>query len=394
MTMESEIYEGSATNTVEKSGFYDFKLLKTTTYATLYRASKAGKYFLIKTTKDNSERQLAMLRREYELSIGCDHLNVVHIYTFEGNTPVGAGIIMEYLDGRTLSEYLAENPTIAARNRIFEELLSGIGYLHKRGVIHNDLKPKNIIITRADNTLKLIDFGLADNDAHFAMRTLGCTPQYASPELRTQSRAIDARSDIYSLGVLMSEIFGSKYRHIAKRCLQENPNKRYENITALRLAWRQRNRPLKVILSIVAFLIFILPLFLFGQTKIAEYNKTRERGQLFTKIERDVEAIYAIVADSISRAIYYEFANNHIVSFWEQLAKYQQRHIVTIPDAELNTLATNVYTHAVNRLHNALWDQAKELPVIPRGEMSADEHRFYNSLLAGRKPYRPYCAKW
>ena len=144
----------------------------------------------------------------------------------------------------------------------------------------------------------------------------------------------------------------------------------------------------------MAFLIFILPLFLFGQTKIAEYNKTRERGQLFTKIERDVEAIYAIVADSISRAIYYEFANNHIVSFWEQLAKYQQRHIVTIPDAELNTLATNVYTHAVNRLHNALWDQAKELPVIPRGEMSADEHRFYNSLLAGRKPYRPYCAKW
>ena len=161
MTTESEIYESNANEIIAESGFYDFKLLRTTTYAMLYRARKAGKYFLVKTTKDNSERQLSMLRREYELSIGCDHSNIVHIYTFEENMSVGAGIIMEYIEGFTLSEYLAKNPTVADCNRIFEELLSCVGYLHKRGIIHNDLKPENILITRTDNTLKLIDFAVA-----------------------------------------------------------------------------------------------------------------------------------------------------------------------------------------------------------------------------------------
>ena len=391
--IESEIYERGATNVVAECGFYDFKLLKTTAYAMLYRASKAGKYFLIKTTKDNSERQVAMLRREYELSIGCDHPNIVHIYTFEENLSVGTGIVMEYIEGRTLAEYLNEKTSVADRNRLFVELLSAVGYLHKRGVIHNDLKPENILVTRADNTLKLIDFGLADNDAQFAMRTLGCTPQYASPELRSQSGEIDARSDIYSIGILMGDMFLGKHRRIAKRCQNLNPAKRYENTTALQLAWVHRTRPLKVVLGVVATLIFVLPMLLFGQMKIGEYNKVKMREQLFAKIEDDVENIYSIVADSISRAIYYEFANNHIVSFWEELAKYQKEHIATIADAELNTLATNVYTHAVNRCHNNLWKQAETLPYLYRSSISPDELMFYNSLLVTRKPYRPYIKK-
>ena len=393
MTIESEIYDDKVTNFVAQSGFCDFKLLKTTTYAMLYRANKAGKHFLVKTTKDNSQHQLAILRREYELSIGCDHPYIVHIFTFEDNLSVGQGIIMEYIEGRSLVEYLAEKPSRTDRNRIFEQLLSAVSYLHKRGVIHNDLKPENILVTRTDNTLKLIDFGLADNDAQFAMRTLGCTPKYASPELRAQSRDIDARSDIYAIGLLMDDIFEGKYRNIAKRCQNTNPNKRYENISALQRAWGCRYRPLKAILSIIASIVFILPLSLFGQMKIAEYNETERREQLFAKIEGDVENIYTIVADSVSRAVYYEFANNHIVSFWEELAKYQKEHISTIADAELNALATNVYTNAVNRCHNNLWKRAETLPYVYRSNMSSDELMFYNSLLVARKPYRPYSGK-
>ena len=390
MYSESEIYTDEATTSVGQDGFSDFKLLKTTAYAMLYRAVKAGKYFLVKTTKDNSERQLAMLRREYELSIGCNQPHIVYIYTFEENLPVGAGIVMEYIEGQTLADYLLENPSTADRRRIFEELLSAVGYLHKRGIIHNDLKPENILITRADNTLKLIDFGLADNDAQFAMRTLGCTPKYASPELRTQSRAIDARGDIYSIGVLMSDVFDGKYRSIAKRCRNANPDKRYQNTSALQHAWKHRHRPLKVVSGIVASLVFILPLLLFGQTKYVEYNKTKAREQLFAKIESDVAHIYAVVADSVSRAVYYEFANNNIVSFWEELAKYQNEHIMPISDTELNTLAINVYTHTVNQFHNNLLEQAKKLPVMQRGGMSIDERSFYDLLLVSRKPYRPF----
>ena len=393
MIEESNIFESAGYVGASVQGFHDFKLLKTTANASLYLAFKAGKRFLIKTTKDNTERQNAMLHREYELSIGCDHPHLVHIYTIEEELPFGAGLVMEYIEGRTLDKYLSENPTKKERERIFSELLSAVGNLHKRGVIHNDLKPENILITHADNTLKLIDFGLADSEAEYAMRTLGCTPRYASPELQAQSREIDARSDIYSIGVLMREIFGTRYHRISDRCCRANAEERYENISALQHAWQNRNRPQRVLLGVIASLIFILPLLLWGQTKLAEQNKTKERELLFQQIERDVEHIYAITVDSISRAVYYEFANNHIVSFWEELAKYQSENIASIADAELNTLATNVYTHTLNKYHNRLWEQTNALPMMHKSKLPLDEQKFYNALLQERKPYRPYRVK-
>ena len=393
MIEESNIFESAGYVGASVQGLHDFKLLKTTANASLYLAFKAGKRFLIKTTKDNSERQIKMLRREYELSFDCDHPHIVHIYTIEEQLPFGTGLVMEYIEGRPLDKYLSENPSKKERERIFSELLAAVCYLHKRGVIHNDIKPENILITHADNSLKLIDFGLADSDAEYAMRTLGCTPRYASPELQAQSREIDARSDIYSIGVLMREIFGTRYHRISERCCRANAEERHENISALQRAWYNRNRPQRVLLGVIASLIFILPLLLWGQTKLAEQNKTKERELLFQQIERDVEHIYAITADSISRAVYYEFANNHIVSFWEELAKYQSKHIASIADAELNTLATNVYTHTLNKYHNRLWEQTNALPMMHKSKLPLDEQKFYNALLQERKPYRPYRAK-
>ena len=390
MEEESNIFGGAPEKGDTTQGFHNFKLLKTTANASLYLAFKAGKRFLIKTTKDNSERQNKMLHREYELSIGCDHPHLVHIYTIE-DLSFGTGLVMEYIEGRTLDKYLAENPSKKERNRIFSELLSAVGYLHKRGVIHNDIKPENILITYADNLLKLIDFGLADSDAEYALRTLGCTPRYASPELQAQSREIDARSDIYSVGILMRELFGSS--SISARCTKVNPERRYANIEALQRAWYNRNRPQRVLFGVVVAAIFALPFIFLGQTKLSELNEMRERELLFQQIERNVEHIYAVTADSISRAVYYEFAHNHILSFWEELAKYQSENIVSIADVELNTLAINVYTHTLNKYHNHLWEQTNALPMMYKSNLPLAERKFYESLLQKRKPYRPYRVK-
>jgi len=393
MADESTIYEQQYTADNYSEGFHDFKLLKTTARASLYLAFKAGKRFLIKTTKDNTEQQNKMLHREYELSIGCDHPHLIHIYTIEESLPFGTGLVMEYIEGRTLDKYLSEKPSKKERNRIFAELLSAVGYLHKRGVIHNDLKPENILITHADNSLKLIDFGLADSDTEYALRTLGCTHRYASPELLAQSREINSRSDIYSIGVLMREIFGNRHRRIAERCCRENAIERYGNISALQAAWQNRNRPQKMLLGAVLATIFVLPFAHLGYNKLTEQDEMREREQLFQQIECDVEHIYAITADSISRAVYYEFANNHILSFCEELTKYQSEHIASIADAELNTLATNVYIHTLNKYHNQLWEQTNALPMMYKSDLSIAELNFYDSLLKERKPYRSYQAK-
>ena len=130
-------------------------------------------------------------------------------------------LVEEYVDGRSLSEYLAEKPSLEARRRVFLQLLAVVGYLHGKGVIHNDLSPANILITRSDNDVKLIDLGYSDDDTHYLLKSLGGTREYASPELIAGGR-VDARSDIWTLGRLMKDIFPRRYRRIAGKCTRED----------------------------------------------------------------------------------------------------------------------------------------------------------------------------
>lgn len=300
----SDLFTTKADSHPVVNGYHDPILLIVTAYASLYRITRSGRYFLIKTTKDNSPQARAMLRREYELSIGCDHPHLVHVYLFEEESPVGPGIVMEYIEGRTLDRFLAENPAPAVRRRIFEELLSVVDYLHKRGIVHNDLKPENILISRNGDRLKLIDFGLSDNDAQL-LRTPGCTPAYASPELLSGALQLDLRSDIYSIGRLMQLIFAGKHHGIIRRCLQPDRERRFENVERLRQRWRRRNRPWHLLLATIGAILFLLPSLLYlheRQTRMEFLREESQRIEQNDSIYRHLEqarARYEFLADSI-----------------------------------------------------------------------------------------------
>jgi serine/threonine protein kinase len=391
MADESVILKHAPEQSESKRGFYDFKLLRATAYSHLYLACKEGKRFLIKTTKDNSERQIRQLRREYELSISCDHPHIIHTYTYEADLEVGAAIVMEYIEGRTLAEYLAENRQKKERERIFAELLSAVGYLHKRGVIHNDIKPENILIARADNSLKLIDFGLADSDAEYAMRTLGCTPRYASPELREQRSGIDARSDIYSIGVLMREIFGST--SISNRCTNADPEARYANIEALWRAWRNRHRPRYVVTSILLALLFLLPLLFVVRTKIEQHNRTQLQERLIGEMERNIVAIYEATRDSVEQSRYLEFATLHASLMEERCLQYLANLNSTIDNPEIEAAIAVRYATIFDKYWREIIYIPKDHLPLYQLETSAEQRYFYDSLIDNRLPYRPYRTK-
>lgn len=394
MVKESEIFSSKEVVIKCDSGFQDAILLKTTPSSNLYRISKDGKHFLIKTTKDKSKRAIAMLRREYELSISCSHYNIVHIFTYEYNTPVGEGIVMEYIDGRSLDIFLAENPPYDIRRRIFEELLSAVGYLHKQGIIHNDIKPANILISHTDNTLKLIDLGLADNDAHYVIKRAGCTRQYASPELLAQNETLDARSDIYSVGVVMRDIFQNRYAHISSKCTKKKPSDRYSDITQLQQAWVNRNRQWKWAGGLIAIVIFLLPLILYGVRINNEQKMMSTQNQLLEQITHEVDSICSIAIEVLDDIPYREFAYNQMdIYIYTPLTKYQADKFKIITNVELNTLATNHYTQLItNRLNNII-HKIDVKPSMYDSNLNAEAIIFYDSLLNNKQPFRPYYYK-
>ena len=350
---ESGVFENKDFELEKNHSYHDFNLLKTTASSKLWRASRDGKYFLIKTTKDNSEHQIQMLRREYELSIACDNPNIVHTFTYEYDIHEGDGIVMEYIEGRTLREYLLEKPSLASRQRIFGELLSAVNYLHKRGIIHNDLKPENILITRADDTLKIIDFGLADKDAYYVWKTLGCTPEYASPELRNHSKDIDARSDIYSIGMIMREIFDGRYSYIIKRCCKENPQQRFSDVAELQNKWKNRNKIWKWLATLFILIMIAVPTFLYADLKMEEERKIRYREHFIESVKTEVRQKFETAIDSVTKFEDEVAKYQYIRNFVEEYSEYSTETISEIQDLELK----NIVTLEMTMTANEYWDK-------------------------------------
>ncbi|MDJ0839215.1 MAG: serine/threonine-protein kinase [Acidobacteriota bacterium] len=123
--------------------------------------------------------------------------------------------VMEYLDGRPITRYCKEKKLgLRARLALFRAVCAGIQHAHLRGVIHRDLKPSNILVVERDGrpVPKLIDFGVArsirESDQSRITRgeTLLGTPAYMSPEQADRSLETDARTDVYSLGILLYEL--------------------------------------------------------------------------------------------------------------------------------------------------------------------------------------------
>ncbi|MGM9743010.1 MAG: serine/threonine-protein kinase [Candidatus Cryptobacteroides sp.] len=99
--------------------------------------------------------------------------------------------------------------------------------MHRRQIVHRDLKPSNIMLTTNGMHAKVVDFGLSDSDSFAFMKIPAGTRLYASPELMAGER-VDARSDLWSLGVILRE-FGSRYARISAKCMRRNPSDRYDS---------------------------------------------------------------------------------------------------------------------------------------------------------------------
>ena len=367
--------------------YSDPVLLSENSMTRLYRVSRDGKYFIIKTSKDNTGRLNALVRREYEISIDLDCQYIVNVFTYETDTIVGPGIIMEYVDGRTLSEFLKENPPMQLRRRVFGQLLEAVAYLHRKSIIHNDLKPENILITHSDNTIKLVDFGLSDDDAHYLSKTPGCTPEYASPELLAHSAPLDVRSDIYSLGLLMRDIFGGKYRYISGKALSKDAAKRYANVEQMQKAFKRTHSISLVAGAVLLFLATLTPYFFIPQQPD---NRADELKELSEDMDDALKAATDRYLKRIDEIRFFEFGGIESGGLWREYWSIRDATLLKTDDIEIQAALGSIYTTLSSKYSEQFYLKQETLPRISESNLSTEEWLFYYELLKDLKPYRPY----
>ena len=236
--------------------FTDVTILNTSKVNIVAKAKRYGRWWLLKGLNKqvaNETAYIQRLRKELELLMQLEHHFVVSTVGLEIVEDLGNCIVMEYVEGTTLKEWLREKHTYKDRKRIAIQLGEAVDYIHTKGIVHRDLKPENIIITKNGNNVKLTDFGLADSCSYAILKQPAGTPQYMSPE-QMQTAVADVRNDIYSLGIVYSEMnLGYGFKHIIHRCLKPI-ELRYQNVSELRNAIRKQEK----ITAIFAWSAFVL----------------------------------------------------------------------------------------------------------------------------------------
>jgi serine/threonine-protein kinase len=211
--------------------------------AEVYRARdiRLDRVVAVKTLREDLARDQtfqARFRREAQSAASLNNPSIVAVYdTGEdsaGSAPVPY-IVMEYVDGRTLRDLLRDDRRLLPERalEITDGVLRALDYSHRNGIVHRDIKPGNVMLTRAGQ-IKVMDFGIARavSDAQATMtqtaQVIG-TAQYLSPE-QARGERVDARSDLYSTGCLLYELLtgrppflGDSPVAIAYQHVRENP---------------------------------------------------------------------------------------------------------------------------------------------------------------------------
>ena len=212
------------------------KLISTTDTSVILLVEKEHKYYAMKSMKyeymnRNTKNKLKRFLREAQIMRSINHPNIVKVYEYKFDDTHYPFILTEYIPSSSLNSKVIQEMDIKKKLIFIHKLASAIWEVHKCGVVHRDIKPSNIMVTGTGEP-KLTDFGIAsikDSSLTLTKEILG-SPKYMAPEVFLGSHDIDARSDIFSLGIIAYEMLtgispfkGRSISHIVHSVCSDDP---------------------------------------------------------------------------------------------------------------------------------------------------------------------------
>lgn len=230
--MEQQVVESS-------SVFTDFSTIAARGYNVISRARRNGRWWVLKSLEEkvrNTEPFVSMLRKEFDIMASLQDPNIVNVVSIEEVDRLGLSIVMEWIDGVTLGEWLKEPHSKKEKLRVLHQLITTLGYVHQHQTAHRDLKPSNVMVTHRGNNVKLIDFGLSDTDSFDYMKVPAGTVGYRAPEVEAVE-AVEAsatinyqRADIYSLGRIIEDFHLGRWSNPVVQRACASLDSRFQNV--------------------------------------------------------------------------------------------------------------------------------------------------------------------
>ena len=230
--MEQQVVETS-------SVFTDFSTIAVRGYNIISRARRNGRWWVLKSLEEkvrNTEPFVSMLRKEFDIMASLQDPNIVNVMSIEEVDQLGLSIVMEWIDGVTLEEWLKQPHSKKEKLRVIHQLITTLAYVHQHQTAHRDLKPSNVMVTHRGNNVKLIDFGLSDADSFDYMKVPAGTVGYRAPEVEAVE-AVEAsatinyqRADIYSLGRIIEDFQLGRWSNPVVQRACASLDSRFQNV--------------------------------------------------------------------------------------------------------------------------------------------------------------------
>ena len=274
------------------------------------KATRDGAPVMLKALKseykDKSQFQ-TLLRKEFETVSKLDHANIAKETQLIDDPQYGKAIVVEFVDGRSLNAYLAENHSVEEKLNIIRQIASAIGYANERNIQHRNLKASNVLIAKQGDEVKVIDFRMPfADDLHVGYSSMA----HVSPEQKDGTVAIDARADVYSLGVLMKQMgLPEDYNGLIEKCCSYNRGDRYMDMDSMVAdldggsGSGYSTKRMAVVAAVVVVLIVVVVAFFALQHKSAERQTATQEQTDSTATQQDQQTAQPQSADTAQQSV-------------------------------------------------------------------------------------------